>query len=196
MAFKEVLDLNCEITVSLGGTNRKTNKPNPKSIEGYYLGKREVEDKKKKSGVSYIYALQTQKGNVGVWGKTDMDRKMSSVAPGTMIRITHSGMRQTPNGDMYVYKVEVDKDNTLDVSDLDQSGAAEPESYESQETAAEDEVQGYDSEGEDGSLDQEEEQLDEVPPSRAAAPKRPVAAVDAERAAKVAALLGKGKKVS
>ena len=80
MAFKAVLDLNAEVTISLGGMNKKTGKANPKSVEGYYLGKKSIEDRKKKSGVSYIYILQTDKGNVGVWGKTDMDRKMHIVS--------------------------------------------------------------------------------------------------------------------
>jgi len=118
MAFKEVVALEADVTIALGGINRKTNKKNPTEIEGYYLGKRAVEDKKKKSGVSYIYFLQTNKGNVGVWGKTDLDRKLMSVTPGQMIRITAAGTVPTPNGDMYKYKLEVDPDNTIDVSNL------------------------------------------------------------------------------
>lgn len=117
MAYKEVSDLSTDTTISLGGTNRKTGKANPKSIEGYYLGKRQVDDKKKKSGFSFIYVLQTPKGNVGVWGKTDLDRKMGSATPGHMLRLTHSGMVQTPNGEMYKYKVEFDSENTIEVTE-------------------------------------------------------------------------------
>jgi len=116
MAFKTVNSLEADTTISLGGKNNKTNKVNPTSIEGYYLGNRQVEDKKKKSGVSFIYIFQTSKGNVGVWGKTDMDRKMSQTPVGVMTRVTSTGTRPTPNGDMYTYKVEVDDSNTIEVS--------------------------------------------------------------------------------
>lgn len=114
--YKEVTDLSADNVISLGGTNRNTGKANPKSIEGYYLGKKQVADKKKQSGFSYIYIFQTPKGNVGVWGKTDLDRKMNQATPGTMVRASHVGMQATPNGEMYKYKVEVDSDNTIEVT--------------------------------------------------------------------------------
>lgn len=118
MAFRTVNSLDADTTVSLGGVNRKTNKANPKSVEGYFLGSKEVADAKKKSGTSYIHIFQTPKGNLGVWGKTDMDNKLKSVTPGTMTKITHASMRKTPNGDMYVYEVAVDDDNTITVDAL------------------------------------------------------------------------------
>lgn len=116
MAFVTVTDLSCDTTVSLGGSNRKTGKKNPTQVEGYYLGRKKVEDTKKKSGFSYIHVLQTPNGNLGVWGKTNLDQKLENVAFGTMIRATHVGMQPTKNGEMYTYKVEVDKDNTIEVS--------------------------------------------------------------------------------
>ncbi len=113
MAFKEVSSLDAENTIALGGKNKKTGKSNPTSAEGYYLGSRKVSNK---NGESSIHFLQTPKGNLGVWGKTDMDRKLSSVTPGDMIRISFTGMTPTPRGDMYKFKVEVDSDNTIEVS--------------------------------------------------------------------------------
>jgi len=115
MAFKEVSDLNPDTTISLGGTNRKTNKTNPTEVEGYYMGSRKVDDNKKKSGFSYIHVFQTVKGMLGVWGKTDMDRKVIEVQPGTMTRVTSTGTRPTPNGDMYVFKVAIDDTNVIEV---------------------------------------------------------------------------------
>jgi len=115
MAFQEVTDLSAETTIALGGVNRKTGKKNPTSVEGYYLGSRTVADKKKKSGESYIYFFQTSKGNVGVWGKTDLDRKMQTAQVGTMVRATFTNMLETPNGPMYKYKVEIDPENTIEV---------------------------------------------------------------------------------
>lgn len=140
MAFKEVTDLNADVVISLGGTNKKTGKKNPINIEGYYLGRREVEDRKKKSGVGYIYFFQTPKGNVGVWGKTDLDRKMLTAKTGTMMRITSTGTRPTPNGDMYIYRVEVDSENTIEVlSEETNFSAASEEADDSFEAADEEE---------------------------------------------------------
>lgn len=118
MAFQEIASLDADVTIALGGRNKKTNKDNPKSVEGYYLGSKEVRSPKSKTGFASIHILQTAKGNVGVWGKTDMDRKIKSVTPGTMIRVTHTGMQATPNGEMYKYSVEQDTDNTIDVGNL------------------------------------------------------------------------------
>ncbi|CAM6004761.1 unnamed protein product [Sphagnum balticum] len=118
MAFQEINGLDADTTVALGGTNRKTGKKNPEQIEGYYLGRREIADVKRKTGKSYIYIFQTATGNVGVWGKTDIDKKMVAATPGLMTRITFTGMRSTPNGEMYTYRVEADPDNTIEVGDL------------------------------------------------------------------------------
>lgn len=115
MAFKEVSTLDADVTIALGGTNRKTGKKNPTSAEGYFLGSRKVESKKSKSGFAYIHFLQTSKGNLGIWGKTDIDRKLSSVLAGTMVRLSFDKMVPTPNGEMYKYKVEVDSTNTIEV---------------------------------------------------------------------------------
>lgn len=145
MGFREVTSLDADTTVALGGFNKKTKKDNPTSAEGYYLGTREVTSTKGKNGKSKIHFLQTPKGNLGVWGKTDMDRKLASVTPGTMIRITHTGMQATPNGEMYKFRVEIDEDNTIDVSSL-QTGATEDtgtdeEAYSDDEETTEEEPQ-------------------------------------------------------
>lgn len=181
MAFKAVLDLSAEVTISLGGMNKKTGKANPKSVEGYYLGKKSIEDRKKKSGVSYIYILQTDKGNVGVWGKTDMDRKMLSVREGEMIRITHSGMAKTANGDMYKYTVEVDSENTIQVL-----GSSASSSSSSDEDSSSSPSYDYDEEIE-SSDEEDDEYLSQV-----ASKASELAA--SERRAKAAALLSKNKK--
>ncbi len=129
MAFREVTSLDADLTVSIGGVNKKTGKKNPNRVEGYYLGKRQVADKKKKSGVSYIYFFQTPNGNVGVWGKTDMDRKMGSATLGAMTFIEFDKMQPTPNGDMYKYRVGVDVDNTIEVTELPEGRVEEEQGY-------------------------------------------------------------------
>lgn len=128
MAFKEVTNLDADTTIALGGRNGKTGKANPTSVEGYYLGSKKVESRKAKTGFAQLHIIQTAKGNVGVWGKTDLDRKLGSVTPGTMIRASHVGMQATPNGEMYKYKVEVDSDNTIEVTGTPVSGAEDSES--------------------------------------------------------------------
>lgn len=175
MAFKEVTDLNTDIVHSIGGTSRKTGKKNPTSIEGYYLGKREVADQKKKSGKSYIYIFKTPRGNEGAWGKTDMDRKMVSATVGAMLRITFTGMQNTANGEMYKYRVEIDADNTIEVTADTTADNSSTEAFEEQ---------GY------SDLDEDQDQSDDDQDTQAAV----VAASAAERAAKVKAMLnGKGK---
>lgn len=179
MAFKEVSDLNAETTIALGGKNKQTGKDNPKQIEGYYLGSRQVDSKKSKSGKAYIYIFQTPKGNVGVWGKTDLDNKMKAAAPGCMIRITQNGMANTPNGEMYKYKVEVDDTNTIEVLGGDNQQSAQEETTGGYGGA------GYGEEAEE--LDVEEEEVEYTPPPRNTATSQ-------ASAARVQALLNKGKR--
>lgn len=155
MAFKQVADLDADKTTALGGFNKSTGKPNPKQVEGYYLGVREVENKK---GTANLYFLQTPEGNLGVWGKTDLNKKMKAVPPGAMVRLTHTGMLTTKNGDMYKYKVEVDADNSIDVSMI--AGASDSsDDSESQD----DESTGYGAES-------DEEEQEYTPPPAAARP--------------------------
>lgn len=178
MSFKEVQDLNCEVTISLGGVDKRTGKANPSQVEGYFLGSKSVASRKSKTGFSKLHIFQTENGNLGVWGKTDLDRKLGTVAVGTMTRVTQNGKVPTPNGDMYKFKVEQDVENTIEVS----PGLAEaPAAAATNDT-------GYD----DGGFDEDEDTaLDEVPPARA--PKAAKAAVgpDATRQARVQALLSR-----
>lgn len=183
MAFQEVNDLSTDNTIALGGTNKQTGRPNPTKIEGYYLGKRQVDSKKSKTGKAYIYVFQTPKGNVGVWGKTDLDRKMESAVPGHMLRVTQSGMASTPNGEMYKYKVEFDATNTIEVQSgpTNSYAATDGDSYTEQ---------GY------GTSESEEEDDSayggyDTPVSKSASALNTSAS---ERAAKVQALLSKNKK--
>lgn len=120
MSFKEVSSLDAEVTIALGKTDRKTGKPGPKQVEGYYLGSRKVATKK---GESKLHFLQTSAGNLGVWGTADLNRKLGAVVPGTMVRATSTGTKPTPRGDMYTYKVEVDETNTIEVSASEDSAS-------------------------------------------------------------------------
>lgn len=137
MAYKEVTDLSTDLTIALGGKD-KNNKPNPTEIEGYYLGSRQVPDKKKKSGISYIHVFQTSQGNVGVWGKTDLDRKVLTVPLGAMTLVQYDKMVPTANGPMYKFKVAVDAENTVEVSASASQTNAQDDTDEAEETEDED----------------------------------------------------------
>lgn len=171
MGFRTVTDLDAETTISLGGYNKKTKRDNPVSVEGYYLGSRKVDSKKAKLGFCYIYYFQTPKGNVGVWGKTDLDRKMQTVETGVMVRASFSRMVPTPNGEMYKYTVEFDPHNSIEVSALPSGNEGTNETVET----TTDDVD---------TTDTNEDDEDELQTAALAA---------AERKAKVQELLNKGK---
>lgn len=116
MAFTAVTSLDADTTIAIGGFNKKLKKDNPTEAEGYYLGTKVVDSAKSKSGKACLHILQTPDGNLGVWGKTDMDRKLSQVEPGTMTRISYRTMKKVPTGEMYIFNVEVDKGNTIEVN--------------------------------------------------------------------------------
>src|ERR1700722_4366039 len=112
MGFKEVQSLDADVTVALGKADKETGKPYPKTAEGYYLGKRTVENKRGESQLHFLQSalaygdLGLKVGqNLGIWGTTDLNRKLSEVKPGTMVRVTSTGTKPTPNGDMYTYRV-------------------------------------------------------------------------------------------
>jgi hypothetical protein len=171
MAFKQVASLDADTTISIGGKNKKTNKTNPTSLEGYFLGSKKVADQKKKSGFSYIHIFQTPKGNVGVWGK------ILQVPPGTMTRVSFATMRSTPNGDMYVYNVEIDTDNVVEA----------PLAQEAQSN--DDDGGTYDASGDDGQDAAQEEEEEQEAPEAIAPPVNARAAADKQ--ARVQALLNK-----
>lgn len=138
MAFTQVTSLDADVTISLGKKDKTTGKPYPNQAEGYYLGNRKVNTK---LGETTLHFLQTPKGNLGVWGGTDMNKKLAQVQPGTMVRITAAGKRPTPRGDMNVFTVESDTDNTITVNisaaaaeDYSDTGTNETSGYSSDET--------------------------------------------------------------
>lgn len=172
MGFTELADLDCTVTTALGGRDKKNNKNNPTQIEGYYIGSRQVASPKSKTGFAALHVFQTEEGNVGVWGKTNLDQKMKQVTPGSMTRVTFTGMMETKNNPMYKYKVEVDSSNTIDVS----SAVPVKDSYESDDSYS------------DESLDESsaEEAVEYVAPK---APKQAAKTPSAEQQARVKALL-------
>lgn len=191
MGFKQVADLDCDNTTAIGGTDKKTGKKNPVSIEGYFIGTRQVTSPKAKNGLSALHTLQTQKGNVGVWGKTNLDQKMKAVLPGQMIRITFVGMVATKNNPMYKYNVEVDADNSIEVSpESDKPQHGDEDVTDEEDATFADEAE------EDSDPDAEDRLPDELPPQRAQAPRQAAAAPSAARQQAVQNLLRGARKAA
>lgn len=165
MGFKEVQTLDADVCVALGKRDKKTGKMGPKNAEGYYLGSRSTENKR---GESRLHFLQTPKGNLGVWGTTDLNRKLLQVTPGTMVRITSTGTKATPNGDMYTYKVEQDSKNTVEIniessenytSSAENASKAEYGNTDSDNAYDDMEAVGYDNQDTDNNNSVQEKEL-------------------------------------
>lgn len=181
MAFQQVADLDCEgEPLRLGGKDKKTGKANPTTIQGYYIGSKTHETK---FGPGKLHIFQTETGNVGVWGKTDMDSKLATVMAGALTRVTFTGSVPSNKGnDKLKFKVEVD---TLDMIDVGTAGNTEAQGDNGDLTS--------DDSGDDTDLDSDPAPADEVVPARARPPRQAVAAPTATRQAEVQALL-KGRR--
>lgn len=173
MAFETLADLSTDNAIALGGFNKKERKANPTSITGYYIGSKQVASPKSKTGFAALHVFQTPEGNVGVWGKTDLDQKLRSAQLGAYTRVTFTGMQETKNNPMYKYKVEIDRENTIEVA----APTNEP-------TYAADDVG-------DGFEDLDEYTADDAAPARA--PANPASTPTADQQARVQALLNKRK---
>ncbi len=192
MGFKEVADLDCEVSTAIGGVDKKSGKKNPTSAEGFYIGTRQVVSKKSKTGFAALHILQTSKGNLGVWGKTNLDQKMTAVKPGQLIRISFVGMVETKNNPMYKYKVEIDASQTIEVLSGDSANQGDASDADEGEATSGADQPSYDDMQDDepeADLEEEEAPLDEAPPARAAAPRQRAAAPAPDRQARVQKLL-------
>lgn len=179
MAFKKILDLDCSTSVSLGGRDAKTNQPNPTQIEGYYLGARKVPSTMNAKGFTNMHVFQTSEGNVGVWGKTNLDAQLASVLSGLMTRVSFIGMVPTKKRPMFKYSVETDESNKIDTPDT-----------AAQAAALEGSVEEYEDYSEESDISAEEvSEIEEPAPARAAAPKVPLSTPSAAARAQVAGLL-------
>jgi hypothetical protein len=178
MAYKNVPNFNDCTTITLGGQN-EDGKPNPTQIEGFYLGSKVTPAKE--YGPGMLHFFQTEKGVIGVWGKTCMNSMLIPALAGQMCRVTFTGMGKKIKGrrPAYLYSVEHDEDNVTDVSGVNVSGSQgeEPE---------------YDADAAAGEADEggDETQADEAPAARAVPPKSVARAPSAASQAKVQALLG------
>lgn len=129
MAMKQVQDLDVDKTIRFGG---KDGLVKGSSIEGYYKGAKEVESK---FGPSLLHAFQTDEGSLGVWGSAQLDSKLKGLA-GFRTIITFRDVVRVPNGEMKVFDVQYDDEDTLDLGVLGTQIADAPTEEEAQEAEA------------------------------------------------------------
>lgn len=186
MGFTTLADLDTDNCTAIGGIDKKTGKPNPKSIEGYFIGTKQTVSTKAKTGFAALHVVQTKTGNTGVWGKTNLDSKLLGVPAGTMVRITFLGMQETKNNPMYKYKVEVDRENTIEVT---------PPGDESEKADGDVHTGAYEDDdyAEETGVDEEAPVADEIAPARALPPKRAAMTPSADQIAKTRELLNKNR---
>lgn len=143
MAYKDVVGLEADVTITLGGFNKKEKKDNPDFLEGYFLGTKKVPSTGKygKPGkFDSIHYFQTKDGNIAVWGKTKLNEKLLLVPKGVMTEITYAGTVTTNNGDMHNYKLRQDPDNTIEVPEFTASRpVATEQAYDEYDAAGGDE---------------------------------------------------------
>lgn len=190
MAFQELPDMDCEVSFAIGGFDKKARKDNPTTATGYFIGSKQVPSKKSKTGFAFLHIFQKPGGdNFGVWGKTDLDRKMRAVEAGQLTKISFVGMKETENNPMYKYKVQVDKEDTIEVTT---TAGNEPQMADS--AGVEYPEGSYDEEPQDeADLDEEEAQPDEAPPVQTKPPRQAAKPPTGEAQRRVQELTNKGK---
>ncbi len=121
MAFVKKFDGNTDSTINLG------NKENPvrESIEGYYLGTKNIPDTG--YGVGKLHIFQTPDGAIGVWGKTNSNRLLTTDLTGKMCRLTFTGMGEKKKGKnpAYNYELEVDSSESIDTTGINLNASLE-----------------------------------------------------------------------
>lgn len=178
MGFTERKGFDTDSTTGIGGVNKKTRKQNPKSIEGFYIGSKDVPSKMSKTGLCKLHVLQTKTGSVGVWGKTDMDNKLTGAVVGAMTRITFIGMKEIAGKNpMYRYKVEQDEGNAIEVAGMDDNSSEESDDTTTEYNSDDDgqvtdstETEEFSDEAPEDDPEEEEAPVDEAPPVQAARP--------------------------
>lgn len=118
MALKEVTELKSDKTINIGGYDKKTRLDHPTSILGYYLGSTVIKSKNPAYKDSVVHTFQTKEGNVGVWARGNMTKLLEAGnAIGCLTEVRFDKMVALKSGtQMYGYKVAVDADNTVEVS--------------------------------------------------------------------------------
>ncbi len=92
-------------------------------VQGVYLGVKNIQTD---YGEQYIYRFKQPNGSVlGVYGFTNLNKGMESVATGTMVRLTYEGTKKVDtrfgkNKPVHQVKIEIDEDAGEDVKEEDE----------------------------------------------------------------------------
>ncbi len=131
MALKQKLDVSLGTLIKLGGIDKTTGKANPTSVEGYFLGTKELTTK---AGPAKAHIFKTATGNKFMFGKTNSIRLLTSDLVGQMVELKFTGMGKATAGKNAAYEFVVfhDEDNVIDGIEAEASSAEEeePEEYE------------------------------------------------------------------
>lgn len=180
MAYKKKVELRTDTAITLGGTD-ESGKVNQTKVEGYYLGSKTIESD---FGPGKLHIFQTEKGNIGVWGKTHLNSLLSAELAGMMVLVTFEGMQKPAKKGRrpsYSYSVQYDEDNKIDVSGI----SATEDSATQDDTYSDDQ---YDS------SDDVADVVDDTPaPKQVSRPTQAAAVADAARREKIQALLNDKK---
>ena len=98
-----------------------------KEIEGKYIGKNEKTGKMQ----SNLYVIEVNGENVGIWGGSVIDTKLSQIKEGERIRIIYNGDKVGKSGRKYNdFSVFVDIDETSEVlEDIPEDEASEDDEF-------------------------------------------------------------------
>ncbi len=170
MAYEEVSEVS---TVQLGGVNKKTGKPNPTELEGYYVGVEQRPNKFNPAQPKNFYKFQTQNGLVGTYASAGIDSALKNAVLGRMTLLISTGeIKDTGKGNpMKVFKAKQDKTNTIDVDNASFASDNSSDEYGSTDTYS------------------EPEEVELTPPARPVAPARAATVPSADRQARIQAML-------
>jgi len=117
MALQRKIDLVAENTIQLGGLNKKTGKPNPVSVTGYYLGAREVVTD---YGTGKLHIFLTSEGQTGVWGKSHSNRLLTADLVGQKVELKFTGMGKPQKGKAapFTFVLNHDPEDTVSVGSI------------------------------------------------------------------------------
>jgi hypothetical protein len=116
MAYEKLTDLGTDKVFALGKGEDKID-----SVEGYYLGSRQVTTG---NGPSTIHVFQTVEGNIGVWGTKKLNDNLGNSVRGCMMLINYKGKVKLQGGKtQHTYEFNIDRGQTIPVSAGEQANA-------------------------------------------------------------------------
>ncbi len=101
--------------VTVGGNEDSTTWDQKQPLEGTY------QYKKTDIGPnnSNMYMIDTDDGQVGVWGSTVIDSKFEQIQPGVKVRIEFDGMKKGRTGNQYKdYRIQYEQPSGMTSEDI------------------------------------------------------------------------------